>query len=136
MERTLKFPDPRLAASRTAVSPAPSLDAQVPTCPEWTLFDLVQHLGQGHRSRAAAARPTPARSAPEGEVLPAWSATARPHLLAALREAGPDRGYRTGWRGVTAGRGGIRRRRRAPVRLLRRDVSLAVRVRCRRVPRR
>ncbi len=32
---------------------APDLDAQVPTCPEWTLFDLVQHLGEGRRSWAA-----------------------------------------------------------------------------------
>ena len=27
----------------------PSRDAQVPTCPEWTLSDLVQHLGGVHR---------------------------------------------------------------------------------------
>ncbi|GFN09427.1 hypothetical protein Smic_79830 [Streptomyces microflavus] len=36
-----------------AVAAAPSLDVQVPTCPEWTLFDLVQHLGEGRRAWAA-----------------------------------------------------------------------------------
>ncbi|WP_438364061.1 maleylpyruvate isomerase N-terminal domain-containing protein, partial [Streptomyces viridosporus] len=27
----------------------PSRDVQVPPCPEWTLSDLVQHLGGVHR---------------------------------------------------------------------------------------
>lgn len=53
--KTLEFPDllrlidERSTAFRTAVASAPSLDVQVPTCPEWTLFDLVQHLGVGRR---------------------------------------------------------------------------------------
>jgi hypothetical protein len=50
---------------------APSLDVRVPTCPEWTLFDLVRHLGEGRRRWAAvvAAGPAsapPAKSAWEG----------------------------------------------------------------------
>ncbi|MGA8113150.1 MAG: maleylpyruvate isomerase N-terminal domain-containing protein [Actinocatenispora sp.] len=39
----------RSTAFRTAVASAPSLGMQVPTCPEWTLFDLIQHLGGGDR---------------------------------------------------------------------------------------
>ncbi|WP_408059368.1 maleylpyruvate isomerase N-terminal domain-containing protein [Streptomyces europaeiscabiei] len=39
-----------MTAFRAAVASAPSLDVQVPTCLEWTLFDLVQHLGEGLRS--------------------------------------------------------------------------------------
>ncbi|MCM0673151.1 maleylpyruvate isomerase family mycothiol-dependent enzyme [Micromonospora phytophila] len=113
MEETLEFPvllrliDQRSTAFRAAVASAPSLDVQVPTCPEWTLFDLVQHLGEGRRSWAAtvAAGPTAsARSASEGpaaprerEALLAWLAASTQQLLHALREAGPDRGCWTWW---------------------------------------
>ncbi|NYF58992.1 maleylpyruvate isomerase N-terminal domain-containing protein [Micromonospora purpureochromogenes] len=113
MEKTLEFPellrliDERSTAFRAAVASAPSLDVRVPTCPEWTLFDLVQHLGEGRRSWAAtiAAGPTAsAKSASEGpaaprerEALLAWSAASTQQLLDALREAGPDRGCWTWW---------------------------------------
>ncbi|MEH0829248.1 MULTISPECIES: maleylpyruvate isomerase family mycothiol-dependent enzyme [unclassified Micromonospora] len=113
MEKTLEFPallrliDERSTAFRAAVASAPSLDVQVPTCPEWTLFDLVQHLGEGRRSWAAtiAAGPTAsAKSSSEGpaaprerEALLAWSAASTQQLLDALREAGPDRGCWTWW---------------------------------------
>jgi hypothetical protein len=46
--KTLEFPvllrliDERSVAFRAAVASAPSIDVQVPTCPEWTLLDLVQ----------------------------------------------------------------------------------------------
>ena len=64
----LRLIDERSTALRAAVASAPSLDVQVPTCPEWTLFDLVQHLGEGRRSWAAtvAAGPAAAKSASEG----------------------------------------------------------------------
>ncbi len=116
MAKTLEFPDllrlidERSVAFRAAVASAPSLDVQVPTCPEWTLLDLVQHLGDGRRRWAAivGAGPdavSPAKSAPEGaptaprerEALLAWSAAATQELLDALREAGPDRGCWTWW---------------------------------------
>ncbi|MEH1127823.1 maleylpyruvate isomerase N-terminal domain-containing protein [Micromonospora sp. CPCC 206061] len=114
MEKTLEFPDvlrlidERSTAFRAAVASAPSLDAQVPTCPEWTLFDLVKHLGEGRRSWAAtiAAGPTAAaKSTSEGapaaprerEALLAWLAVSTQELLVALREAGPDRGCWTWW---------------------------------------
>jgi uncharacterized protein (TIGR03083 family) len=103
----LRLIDERSTAFRAAVASAPSLDVQVPTCPEWTLFDLVQHLGEGRRSWAAtvAAGPAAAKSAPEGapaaprerEALLAWSAASTQELLDALREAGPDRGCWTWW---------------------------------------
>ncbi|MEV4682308.1 maleylpyruvate isomerase N-terminal domain-containing protein [Streptomyces kurssanovii] len=113
MTTTLEFPallrliDERSTAFRAAVASAPSLDVQVPTCPEWTLFDLVQHLGEGRRSWAAtvAAGPAPAKSAAEGapvaprerEALRAWLAESTEQLLDALRKAGPDRGCWTWW---------------------------------------
>ena len=114
MQNALKFPDllrlidERSTAFRAAVSSAPSLDVQVPTCPEWTLFDLVQHLGEGRRSWAATVAAGPAaaaKSAPEGapaaprerEAVLAWLAASTQQLLDALREAGPDRGCWTWW---------------------------------------
>jgi uncharacterized protein (TIGR03083 family) len=114
VEKTLEFPDllrlidERSTAFRSAVASAPHLDAQVPTCPEWTLFDLVQHLGEGRRSWAATIAAGPdaaAKSTSEGapaaprerEALLAWSAASTQELLDALREAGPDRGCWTWW---------------------------------------
>lgn len=117
MAKTLEFPvllrliDERSVAFRAAVASAPSLDVRVPTCPEWTLRDLVQHLGGVHRRWAAnvAAGPAdaPAQTAFEGapavprerEALLAWSAESTEQLLGALREAGPDRGCWTWWAG-------------------------------------
>ncbi|MGA5197354.1 maleylpyruvate isomerase family mycothiol-dependent enzyme [Streptomyces exfoliatus] len=116
MISTLEFPDllrlidERSTAFRAAVASAPSLDVQVPTCPEWTLFDLVQHLGQGRRFWAAtvAAGPADAPSADavaeravaatrEREALMAWSVASTRQLLDALRDAGPERGCWTWW---------------------------------------
>jgi hypothetical protein len=56
--------DERSVAFRAAVASAPSLDVQVPTWPEWTLFDLVQHLGKGHRRWAATVAAGPADAPP------------------------------------------------------------------------
>lgn len=113
MVKTLEFSDllrlidERSAAFRAAIAAAHSLDVQVPTCPDWTLLDLVLHLGGGRRAWAAtvAAGPTAsAKSAPEGpaaprerEALMAWLAASTQQLLDALREAGPDRGCWTWW---------------------------------------
>ncbi|MGW7356228.1 maleylpyruvate isomerase N-terminal domain-containing protein [Streptomyces sp. NPDC054802] len=114
MQNTVDFPDllrlidERSAAFRTAVAAAPSLDVQVPTCPEWTLFDLVQHLGEGRRAWAATIAAGPdatAKSAPQGgqsaplerKALLAWLAASTQELLDTLREAGPDRGCWTWW---------------------------------------
>jgi uncharacterized protein (TIGR03083 family) len=113
VEKNLEFPDllrlidERSTAFRAAVASAPSLDVQVPTCPEWTLSDLAQHIGEGRRDWAAtvAAGPAPAKSAAEGapgaprerEALLAWLAESTEQLLDALRKAGPDRGCWTWW---------------------------------------
>ena len=112
MEKTLEFADllrlmdERSTAFRAAVAAAPSLDVRVPTCPEWTLFDLVQHLGEGRRKWAAtvAAGPADAPAAVPAPVVPRerealldWFTASMAELLAALREAGPDRGCWTWW---------------------------------------
>ncbi|MEV6180558.1 hypothetical protein [Streptomyces sp. NPDC052015] len=69
----------RSTAFRAAVSSASSLDAQVPTCPEWTLFDPVQHLGGGTaagpppspRGLPPLPRPRPLRRPRPGRARPA-----------------------------------------------------------------
>ncbi|MFK4102144.1 maleylpyruvate isomerase family mycothiol-dependent enzyme [Streptomyces sp. NPDC019531] len=116
MENTPHYPDllrligERSTVFRATVASAPSLDVQVPTCPEWTLFDLVQHLGGVHRRWAATTAAGPADApavvadaetalaAPrEREALLTWSAASTQALLESLREAGPDRGCWTWW---------------------------------------
>ncbi|KUN83221.1 hypothetical protein AQJ66_20245 [Streptomyces bungoensis] len=115
MQETLEFldllrlNDERSAAFRDAVASAPSLDAQVPSCPGWTLFDLLRHLGEGRRTWAAIVAAGPADAPPAKSVwdtpaaprerealLDRWSASAQ-QLLYTLRESGPDRGCWTWW---------------------------------------
>ncbi|MEV6976855.1 maleylpyruvate isomerase family mycothiol-dependent enzyme [Kitasatospora sp. NPDC093806] len=116
MENTLDFSDrlrlidERLTAFRAVVAAAPDLDAQVPTCPDWTLFDLAQHIGQSRRRWAAVVAAGPAEAPPAGflpenvpaaprerEVLVEWLAESSRLLLDALKAAGPDRGCWTWW---------------------------------------
>ena len=116
VENTLEFSvllrliDERSIAFRAAITAAPDLDLNVPTCPEWTLLDLAQHLGGVHRCWAATVNAGPADAPPatslsdhveaaprEREALLAWSAASTQELLGALREAGPDRGCWTWW---------------------------------------
>lgn len=106
----LRLIDDRSAAFRAAIAAAPDLDVAVPTCPDWTLRELAQHLGDGRRRQAAivAAGPgaqPPAKTDPKGaptaprdcEALDAWLAESTELMLDAMREAGPDRGCWTWW---------------------------------------
>ncbi|KAB1905309.1 maleylpyruvate isomerase family protein [Micromonospora sp. AMSO1212t] len=116
MQKTLTFSDhlrlvdERSTAFRAAVAAAPSLDVPVPSCPEWMLFDLVQHLGMGRRRTAAIVAAGPADAPPEKsawddgtgaprerEALLAWWTESVERLTNALRKAGPDRGCWTFW---------------------------------------
>jgi uncharacterized protein (TIGR03083 family) len=105
---TLQLLDERSAAFRAVVAGAPDLDTQVPSCPEWTLHDLAQHIGEGRRAWAATVAAGPAatgRAQPQGlavaprgrEELVAWLGESTRQLVDALREAGPDRGCWTWW---------------------------------------
>ncbi|MER7707464.1 maleylpyruvate isomerase family mycothiol-dependent enzyme [Kitasatospora sp. NPDC097605] len=133
MHKTPEFPDllrlidERSTAFRATVAAAPSLDAQVPTCPEWTLFDLVRHLGGGDRFWAAIVGAGPAGAPPaeavaaraalevprEREALVAWLEESTRLLLDVLREAGPDAGCWAWWSGLQTPRtaGGVARHR-------------------------
>jgi uncharacterized protein (TIGR03083 family) len=106
----LRLIDERSAAFRAAVVSASSLDVTVPTCPDWTLGDLVQHMGGSRRRWAAIVAAGPATDAPDisatqgaavatddREALVAWFAASTQQLLDALQEAGPDRDCWTWW---------------------------------------
>jgi uncharacterized protein (TIGR03083 family) len=116
VQNTLEFPellrliDEQSIAFRATVMSAPDLEQKVPTCPDWTLLGLAQHLGAVHTRWAGivTAGPVdvpPGPSAPEivaaapqeREALLAWSAAATQQFLAALREVGPDRGCWAWW---------------------------------------
>jgi uncharacterized protein (TIGR03083 family) len=101
----------RAAAFREAVAAASDLSARVPGCPDWTIIDLLEHLGEVHRSWAAAVRagdpsapPSPGARGLEmppsdspASALLHWSAASTQELLEALREFGPERPCWTWW---------------------------------------
>ena len=124
MHKILTFPDhlrlinERSTAFRAAVAAAPSLDLRVPTHPERTLFDLVQHVGMGRRKQPP--------SSPRG---PRTLRQTSPHGMTARVRLG---NARLSWPGgpspssscraccarpariAVVGRGGVTRRRRRP----------------------
>ena len=102
----LRLMDERSTAFQAAVAATPSLDVQVPTCPEWTLLDLVEHLVEGRNKwtaivTAGSADDPADFSVPEAprerEAVLTYFATSVQQQLDALREAGPDRGCWTWW---------------------------------------
>ncbi len=110
----LSFPDmlalidDRSAALRAAADHA-GPDAQVPGCPGWTVADLVAHLGEVQLFWAATVAAGPAEGPPPDDVigdrephgaLLTWSAEATARLVAALKEAGPNRLCWTWWEEV------------------------------------
>jgi uncharacterized protein (TIGR03083 family) len=86
--------DQAAALRAAAVSAGP--DAPVPTCPEWTVRDLVRHVARVHNMVCQALRSSPdaevrADRPPESwdEILPWWDQQLAT-MLATLREVGPD----------------------------------------------
>src|SRR3954451_25084489 len=89
----------RSTAFRDAVAAASDPQARVPGCPDWSLTDLVAHLGAVQRFWAVtiavadeAKPPSPEQIGdrePHGDLLE-WSAASTGLLLAALRAAEPD----------------------------------------------
>lgn len=95
----------RSAALRSSVTGSPDLDVPVPSCPDWSLRDLVEHVTEVHRFWAAAVAAGPSEKpptvAPADDTLSAdllaRSAAATEELIAALRAAGPAAGCWTWW---------------------------------------
>ncbi|MET9580646.1 maleylpyruvate isomerase family mycothiol-dependent enzyme [Streptomyces massasporeus] len=98
---------------RSVVSSGADLSGTVPTCPDWSLEDLVRHVGGALcwvefivRTRAGEEVPeerVPGLGGPErrgdAAVLDAWLAESGEQVVTALREAGPDTKV-WGWAGV------------------------------------
>jgi uncharacterized protein (TIGR03083 family) len=77
------------------------LSLPIPTCPDWTLRQLVTHVGRTHRWAAEIARTRsavfiPFREVPDGRLpedraeQPAWLKAGATRLVDAVREAGSD----------------------------------------------
>ncbi|WP_030800501.1 maleylpyruvate isomerase family mycothiol-dependent enzyme [Streptomyces sp. NRRL S-337] len=104
-EDLLALVQDRSAVLRTSVAGSPDLDVRVPSCPDWSLRDLVKHLTQVHRFWAAAVVAGPSEKpptvAPADDTLSAdllaGSAAATQELITALRTAGPASGCWTWW---------------------------------------
>ena len=87
-----------ISALAAAVSDMTDTTADVPTCPGWTVADLIAHAGNVHRwvteivaMQASARLPFP-ETGPEstsGAGLARWLTAGAAPLLAALRAAGP-----------------------------------------------
>ncbi|MFF2167635.1 maleylpyruvate isomerase family mycothiol-dependent enzyme [Streptomyces sp. NPDC058175] len=104
-EDLLALVEDRSAALRSSVAGSPDLDVRVPSCPDWSLRDLVEHLTEVHRFWAAAVVAGPSEKpptvAPADDTLSAdllaRSAAATQELIAALRAAGPAVDCWTWW---------------------------------------
>ncbi|GAA2767359.1 maleylpyruvate isomerase family mycothiol-dependent enzyme [Streptomyces paradoxus] len=98
---------------RQVVSSGADLSGTVPTCPDWSLEELVRHTGGALRwaelmvrTRAAeevAEEQVPGVAGPEAAgdaaALDAWLAETGERIVATLREAGPDAKV-WGWAGI------------------------------------
>jgi len=75
-----------------------ALDAPVPSCPGWSVTDLVAHVGQVHRDKAGIVRTGRATQRPPraqdptvtGDALLAWYDEGLADLVAVLAAADPD----------------------------------------------
>ncbi|HEX4216588.1 MAG TPA: maleylpyruvate isomerase family mycothiol-dependent enzyme [Candidatus Dormibacteraeota bacterium] len=113
---TLSYPElldlieDRSAAFREAASRA-APETRVPGCPDWSLRDLIAHLGEVQRFWGAVVAAGPASVPPSEERLDTeapktgvieWSAASTGQLLGALRAGGEGRGCWTWWAGTEA----------------------------------
>ncbi|MEU7059680.1 maleylpyruvate isomerase family mycothiol-dependent enzyme [Streptomyces sp. NPDC046197] len=89
---------------RAVITSGADLSATVPTCPDWSLEDLVRHMGGALRWVEALVRTRAQEDIPEERIplargpekqgdaaaLDAWLAETGRMVVEALREAGPD----------------------------------------------
>ncbi|KXO99211.1 maleylpyruvate isomerase family mycothiol-dependent enzyme [Tsukamurella pseudospumae] len=95
-----------------AATPPDRLALDVPTCPGWTVHDLIVHLGGVHRWAATFLTEGPDSTnrfapfeddAPAGGAVTAWYRDRLDHLLAELRRHAPDAPARAFTGRATAG---------------------------------
>ncbi|NEC65735.1 maleylpyruvate isomerase family mycothiol-dependent enzyme [Streptomyces sp. SID9727] len=92
----------RLTGELRAALRGADLGATVPTCPDWTLRELAEHVGRAHRWVGEIVRTRAAEAVAEDKVpdnspgsddpaaLDLWLAEGAAGTAEALREAGPD----------------------------------------------
>jgi len=87
----------RQSAALRAAAVAAGPDATVPTCPEWTVRNLVRHIGRVHswvnnalRAGPEGDRPDRARPPESWDDLLPWWDEQLAAMLGALRAGGPD----------------------------------------------
>jgi uncharacterized protein (TIGR03083 family) len=98
------FIETESAAAGGTISPA-TLDARVPSCPDWSLAELIGHLGRVQRFWAHAVRvggterqPPPDESVPtEASALDVWFRASTRELRDALQEVAWDAPAWTWW---------------------------------------
>ncbi|MGI5367085.1 hypothetical protein C9J60_33565 [Streptomyces sp. A244] len=103
----------QIALLRQVVTSGADLSGTVPTCPDWSLEELVRHTGGALRWAELMVRTRAAEEVPEEQVpgvagpeavgdaaaLDAWLAETGEQITATLREAGPDAKV-WGWAGI------------------------------------
>ncbi|MFI1838766.1 maleylpyruvate isomerase family mycothiol-dependent enzyme [Streptomyces olivaceoviridis] len=122
---------------RAVVTSGADLSATVPTCPDWSLEDLVRHTGGALRWVDALVRSRAQENIPQEKVplgagpqergdaaaLDRWLADTGELVVGALREAGPDTGV-WAWSGVLSS-GFWARRMACEITVHRADAALA-----------
>ncbi|MFF7753512.1 maleylpyruvate isomerase family mycothiol-dependent enzyme [Streptomyces sp. NPDC007971] len=122
---------------RAVVTSGTDLSATVPTCPDWSLEDLVRHMGGALRWVDTLVRSRAQENIPEERIplaagpgergdaaaLDKWLAETGERVVEALREAGPDTSVWT-WAG-TADSGFWARRMTHEITVHRADAALA-----------
>ncbi|MGP3979868.1 maleylpyruvate isomerase family mycothiol-dependent enzyme [Streptomyces sp. KR80] len=96
-ERLLSLIEDRSAALRKASAVAPELDIRVPSCPDWSLQDLIVHLTEVQHFWAAAVAAGSSEQPPTVAEPPTDLLAATEALVAALRKSGPESRCWTWW---------------------------------------
>ncbi|WP_307533487.1 maleylpyruvate isomerase family mycothiol-dependent enzyme [Streptomyces sp. V3I8] len=96
-EESLSLVEDRSTALHEAAGMASGLGARVPSCPDWSLRDLIAHLTRVQHFWAAAVAAGPSEEPPAVGEPPAELPAATGALVTALREAGPGSGCWTWW---------------------------------------
>ena len=103
--RDLGFIETESAAAAATISPA-SLDARVPSCPDWSLTELIWHLGRVQRFWATTVHageldpefPAEETGPSDAKELDAWFRTSTRELLDALHAVPWDTPAWTWWK--------------------------------------
>ncbi|MFD7290376.1 maleylpyruvate isomerase family mycothiol-dependent enzyme [Streptomyces sp. NPDC059863] len=96
-DELLSLIEDRSAALREAVAAASDLAIRVPSCPDWSLRDLIAHLAEVQNFWAAAVAAGPSERPPAVAEVPVESLAATEALVVALRESGPESGCWAWW---------------------------------------